>query len=54
MPLNILNPYVSENVNVYGNKLINKTNFIVAFGISGWKIKMKTGTFSEYVIIKID
>ena len=54
IPLNILNPYVSENDNVYGNKLINKTNFIVTSGISDWEIKMKTGTFSEYVIIKIN
>lgn len=54
IPLNILNPYLSQNDSVYGFKKINKTNFIVTSGISDWEIKMKTGCISEYVIININ
>jgi len=53
IPLNILNPYLSQNNSVYGLKNINKTNFIVTSGVSDWEIKMKTGCISEYVIINL-
>lgn len=53
IPLNILNPYLSQNNSVYGFKKVNKTNFIVTSGLSDWEIKLKTGCISEYVIINL-
>lgn len=53
IPLNILNPYLSQNNSAPGLKSINKTNFIVTSGLSDWEIKMKTGCFSEYAIINL-
>ena len=32
----------------------NGTDFIVTSGISGWAIPIKTGTWSEYVVIDIE
>lgn len=37
----------------YGLTVRDKTSFIVTSGISGWAIPIKTGTFSEFVVIDI-
>lgn len=54
IPLNLLSTYVSDNDNVYGLKKIKNTNFIITSGLSDWELKIKTGCFSEYVIININ
>ena len=54
IPLELINPYVSENDFVYGTKKINNTNIVVTSGISDWEIKIKTGCISEYVLINVN
>ena len=53
IPLDLLNPLMSENDRVYGRETRGSTNFIVSSGISDWAIKFKTGCKSEYVVIDI-
>ena len=54
IPLDLLNPIVSENDRVYGTETRGSSNFIVSSGISDWAIKFKTGCKSEYVVIDIN
>lgn len=53
IPLNLLNPLLSENDLVYGMERREGTTFIVNSGISDWAIKFKTGCKSEFVVIDI-
>ncbi|MBP5684065.1 MAG: metallophosphoesterase, partial [Bacilli bacterium] len=52
-PLGPFSVLIKANDAYYGNKVIDKTNFIVTSGISDWATIFKTGTKSEYVIIDI-
>lgn len=53
IPLDLLNPLMSENDLVYGVETRENTHFVVSSGISDWAIKFKTGCRSEYVVIDI-
>lgn len=53
LPLGYIGLLMNANDSSYGLKKLNNTNFIVNSGMSDWAIDFKTGTFSEYVIIKI-
>lgn len=54
IPLDLLNPLLSENDRVYGTETRGSSNFIVSSGISDWAIRFKTGCRSEYVVIDIE
>ena len=53
-PFNQIGKWIGANDLVYGHKKRNYTDFIVTSGISSWAIKFKTGTKSEFVIVKIN
>ena len=53
IPLDLLNPLLSENDLVYGTEQREGTTFIVNSGISDWAIRFKTGCKSEYVVIDV-
>lgn len=53
-PAGILGYLMGANDKVYGQERINKTDFVVTSGISGWAIPFKTFAISEYVIIDIE
>ena len=53
IPLGPIGRWIGANDRTYGMEKRGKTTFIVSSGISGWEIKFKTGTFSEYVIIDV-
>ena len=52
-PFNRVGEWIGANDRVYGREKRRKTDFIVTSGISDWAIKFKTGTKSEYVLIKL-
>lgn len=52
-PWTIISKFAFIDNNIYGMKKILNTNFIVSSGISNWRIKFKTGTKTEYVIIDL-
>ncbi len=45
---------IGSNDSYYGVETRDKTTFVVSSGISGWAIKFKTGTVSEYVVIDVN
>ena len=52
-PFNQVGKWIGANDFIYGYDYRDKTGFIVTSGISDWAIKFKTGTKSEYVLIKL-
>ena len=52
-PLGYVGILIGANDGFYGLETRKGTNFIISSGISGWAIKFKTGTISEYVVIDI-
>ena len=52
-PFNQVGKWIGANDFVYGYDYRDKTGFIVTSGLSDWAIKFKTGTKSEYVLIKL-
>ena len=44
---------MGSNDSRYGVQIRGDTTFIVTSGISGWAIPIKTGTFSEYIVVDI-
>ncbi|MCR5184450.1 MAG: metallophosphoesterase [Opitutales bacterium] len=52
-PFNKIGKWIGANDRVYGHERRGNTDFIVTSGISDWAIKFKTGTVSEFVIVKI-
>ena len=41
------------NDSIYGMQQRGDTTFIVTSGVSGWAIPIKTGCFSEFVVIDV-
>ncbi|MBQ3566414.1 MAG: metallophosphoesterase [Oscillospiraceae bacterium] len=52
-PAGVIGLITGANDKVYGTEKINKTDFVVTSGISGWEIPFKTGAISEYVVIDV-
>ena len=52
-PLGQFGILLGANDKVYGMEAREGTTFIVNSGMSGWAIKFKTGTISEYVVIDV-
>ena len=52
-PAGVLGYIAGANDKVYGTERIDKTDFVVTSGISGWAIPFKTFAISEYVVIDI-
>ena len=52
-PAGLIGLALGSNDRVYGYEKRGDTEFIVTSGIAGWAIPIKTGTFSEYVVIDI-
>ena len=52
-PLQITEMIFKANDQVYGMKEIDNTTFIVSSGIGDWRVKFKTMTIAEYVVIDI-
>ena len=52
-PAGLIGLALGANDRVYGYERRAETDFIVTSGIAGWAIPIKTGTFSEYVIIDV-
>ena len=52
-PFNQVGKWIGANDMIYGHEKRGKTNFIVTSGISDWAIKFKTGTKSEYTVIRL-
>ena len=52
-PLQITESIFKANDQVYGMKTIDSTTFIVSSGIGDWRVKFKTMTVAEYVVIDI-
>ncbi len=44
---------IGANDRVYGTETRDDTTFLVTSGISGWAIPIKTGAFSEFVVINL-
>lgn len=53
LPLGKIGLMIGANDRVYGHEKRKNTDFIVTSGISGWALKIKTGTVSEYLIINV-
>ena len=53
-PLQITEKLFSANDQIYGIEEKSNTTFIVSSGIADWRVKFKTGTVSEYVVIDIE
>ena len=54
IPITKVGEWIGANDSTYGHQKRNATDFIVTSGISDWALKFKTGTRSEYVVIKIE
>ena len=52
-PAGLIGLALGSNDRVYGRERRGATDFIVTSGIAGWAIPIKTGTFSEYVVIDL-
>ncbi|MBO6158055.1 MAG: metallophosphoesterase [Firmicutes bacterium] len=52
-PVGQIGIWMGANDKTYGYEMRGQTGFIVTSGISGWAVPIKTGTFSEYVVIDI-
>lgn len=52
-PFNQVGKWIKANDLVYGHEKRGSTDFIVSSGISDWAIQFKTGTKSEFVIVRI-
>ncbi len=52
-PVNYISGWLGIDDKTYGHEQRNKTDFIVTSGISDWELKFKTGTKSEYAMIRI-
>ena len=52
-PFNRVGQWIGANDKIYGHEKRQNTDFIVTSGISNWTMKFKTGTKSEYTIIKV-
>ena len=53
LPINRMGEWIGANDRTYGYEKRQNTEFIVTSGISDWAIDFKTGTKSEYVVLKI-
>ena len=52
-PFNQVGKWIGANDKIYGHEKRGKTDFIVTSGLSDWAIKFKTGTKSEFVVVKV-
>lgn len=52
-PAGLIGLLTGSNDRVYGLERRGETDFLVTSGIAGWAIPIKTGTFSEYVVIDL-
>ena len=52
-PAGLIGLALGANDRVYGHERRGETDFIVTSGIAGWAVPIKTGTFSEYVIVDV-
>lgn len=52
-PAGLIGLWIGANDRLYGTETRGNTVFVVTSGISGWSIPIKTGTFSEIVVIDI-
>ena len=53
IPINHVGEWIGDNCLTYGHERRGATDFIVSSGISNWTFKIKTGCFSEYVVIDL-
>lgn len=53
-PVTKAGEWMKANDRTYGHEKRENTDFIVTSGISDWEIYFKTGTKSEYVIVKVE
>ena len=53
-PAGIIGLLSGANDREYGTEVRGKTTFVVTSGISGWAIPIKTGCYSEFVIIDVN
>ena len=53
IPINRVGEWIGDNCLTYGHEKRGGTDFIVSSGISNWTFKIKTGCFSEYVVIDL-
>ena len=52
-PAGQIGMWIKANDRLYGSETRENTTFVVTSGISGWAIPIKTGTYSEIVVIDI-
>lgn len=52
-PAGQIGMWIKANDMLYGSETRENTTFVVTSGISGWAIPIKTGTYSEIVVIDI-
>ena len=52
-PAGYIGLWTGANDRVYGTENRNGVDFVVTSGISGWALPIKTGTFSEIVVIDV-
>lgn len=52
-PGGLIGIWTGANDRAYGTELRGNTRFVVTSGISGWAIPIKTGTYSEFVVIDV-
>ena len=53
IPIGQISEWLKINDRTYGHEKRNHTDFIVTSGISDWAMHFKTGTQSEYVILRV-
>lgn len=52
-PAGLIGLLMKANDSVYGHERRGDTDFIVSSGVSGWAVPIKTGCFSEYVVVDV-